>query len=167
MLNLCLDGMEDDRLPRLLLITHPDDELDPALAAELAAREGLETIPAEHGLDALFRLAQGGVDAVVVNVRHALQDGVVLANIVRERPAYATLPIIATAGSLSCNDHRALRLAGVDHVLTLPCSPTVARRCLDEALDGPAREPGLLERLARAWDAAYPTTTYQLTLLRY
>jgi CheY-like chemotaxis protein len=158
---------EDGRLPRLLLITHPDDELDPALAAELAAREGLDTVPAEHGLDALFKLAQGGIDVVVVVVRHPIQDGVVLANIVRERPAYTNLPIIAAVGAISCSDHRAMRLAGVDHVLPLPCSPTVARRCLDEALSAPVREPGLLERLARALDAASPTTTYQLTLLRY
>lgn len=154
-------------MPRLLLITHPDDELDPTLAAELASREGLETIPAEHGLDALFKLAQGGIDVVVVNVRHALQDGVVVAAIVRERPAYQELPIIVTAATLSCRDHQALRLAGVDHVLPLPCSPTVVRRCLDEALGGSGREPGLLERLARAWDAGSPATAYRLTLLRH
>jgi CheY-like chemotaxis protein len=135
-------------MARLLLVQHPDaPELGGWSAASLAWSHQTTRVP--HGLEALRLLAEGGYDAVIVQVRAVAKDGTALARIIRERPSNGQLRLIALVDEISLREQALLRAAGFDQVLTTPCPPAMLARALEVSLASDYRMPSLLEAYAQ------------------
>jgi DNA-binding response OmpR family regulator len=131
---------------RLLLVAHEIEHFADWLTQATGERE-TELVCAKPGTEAELLLATDSFDALVVVPACPLEEGVALVRQLRTGGPNAEIPVIALAKELSCAKQVALRQAGVDVVLFLPCSVTSLRRCLGEVLDAPKRHVGVLEWL--------------------
>jgi two-component system, sensor histidine kinase and response regulator len=106
-----------------------DNAINREFAAELLRREGVVVEEVENGADAVDRVAQGGLDAVLMDVQMPVMDGLEAARRIRalaEDPGgehLATLPIIAMTALAMEHDAQASRAAGMDDHVTKPVDP--------------------------------------------
>ncbi len=140
---------------RILVITRADGSaLVPELPGVLADQgHVVETIP--HGVEALMRLAITPPDLVVTEVMDLARDGAAFARIVRERPSFQDLPLIAVVDEVTLRDHAALLVAGFDRVATARTADHVVPKAAADLFGSPFRVPSLLEAYARAAAIAF------------
>lgn len=140
---------------RILVITRADG---PALVPDLPAvlaDQGHEVEAIPHGLEALVRLAMTPPDLVVTEVADLARDGAAFAAIVRERPSFQDLPLIAVVDEVTLREHAALLVAGFDRVATAFTADHVVPRAAADLFGSPYRVPSLLEAYARAAAIAF------------
>jgi DNA-binding response OmpR family regulator len=140
-------------MPRLLLIANEVERYSSLLLEALRERASSELVCANAGADATLTLTSSPFDVLFVVPKCPLQEGVSIVREVRGGHMNADIPIVIMAEELSCAHHVALRRAGIDHVLFLPCSAMTVERCLDEVLHTPQRSVGVLEHLDRMTDS--------------
>lgn len=98
-----------------------DDDADHRELLTLALhRFGHEVVEATDARSALSRLGQGGIDAVLLDVRMPGQSGIELCRRLRDDPATATLPIMLVSADVNDQRISAARAAGADDYLTKP-----------------------------------------------
>ncbi|GGN70614.1 hypothetical protein GCM10010112_37270 [Actinoplanes lobatus] len=100
-----------------------DDEVDHRELLTLAlVRLGFDVVTVADATAALARLAEGGIDAAVIDVRMGGISGIELCRLIRGDPKTASLPILMVSADV--HGHRvttALR-AGADDFLAKPFS---------------------------------------------
>lgn len=106
---------------------------------------GHEVAVAAHGLDALEHLAAARPDLVILDVVDPERDGASLARIIRERPAFRQVPILAVVADTRRQDEVMLRAAGIDRFVFRPVSARELLRAVSALLGAGDRVPGLLE----------------------
>ena len=109
-------------MPKRLLIVDDEPNLLRALEAFLTA-ERFEVTTARSGPDALVKLAQGGPDLIVSDIRMPGMSGYELARQLRDSSRTALVPIIFLTAKGELEDRIEGYRAGVDAYLTKPFVP--------------------------------------------
>lgn len=134
---------------RILVVTVVEDgPLAPELAGSLTAAGHAVTIR-PHGPEALMWLATEAPDLVIAEIGDVRREGQAFAAIVRERPSFENLPLIAVA-DVMLRDHAALLGAGFDRVVPSAATERAMTRAIDDLFGSAGRVPSLLEAYARA-----------------
>jgi|GEM_PF-2563831 len=108
--------MERLRGARVLLVE--DNELNQELAIELLLTAGMRCVVARDGQEALDILEQDDAfDGVLMDVQMPVMDGYTATRRIRERPAWARLPVLAmTANNMAGDREQALAAGMNDHI---------------------------------------------------
>jgi len=150
-------GMSDFATRRILVV---DDEATICRLIEvILAPEGGAILQAADGAAALARVAEGGIDLVLLDVRMPGTDGIEVCRRIRELPAGADLPIVLVTGLADGETLARGVEAGADDFLSKPFQPEelVARvrnllrlRAYREAAELAARRGRLIAEVAGA-----------------
>lgn len=106
---------------RVLLVE--DNPLNRQVAVELLQTQNVQTTIACSGMEALERLNQESVDAVLMDVQMPGMDGYETTRRIRQLPQCAHLPIIAMTAHAMSKDRELCLAAGMSDYLTKPIEP--------------------------------------------
>lgn len=124
-----------------------DHEINREVVREMLTLEGVAVETATHGLEALEALSRTRFDAVLMDVRMPVMDGLETTRRLRRELGLVDLPILAmTAGDSGVEHDEALR-AGMNDHLTKPIQPDVLAATLARWLspgDRPPPHPGVV-----------------------
>jgi PAS domain S-box-containing protein len=143
---------------RVLLVE--DHPLNQELACELLRRAGLEVAVANHGREALERLAgDGHFDAVLMDCQMPVMDGYSATEALRADPRWRDLPVIAMTASALAEDRERAFASGMNAHVSKPINVQLLLQTLGQwikpraaAADAVAEEPA-----ERVPDPAPPT----------
>ncbi|WP_067215481.1 PAS domain-containing hybrid sensor histidine kinase/response regulator [Marinomonas gallaica] len=94
-----------------------DNEINRELAVELLSQQNIKVDIAVNGQDALTKLENNAFDMILMDCQMPVMDGYQATRIIRQKPEYATLPIIAmTANVLQQDITRAINAGMNDHI---------------------------------------------------
>ncbi|MCU0869897.1 MAG: response regulator [Burkholderiales bacterium] len=100
---------------RLLLVE--DNEINQEVAAGILEPTGVHLDIAQHGAEALEKLAAARYDLVLMDMQMPVMDGLTATREIRRRPALATVPVIAmTANAMAGDRERCIEAGMNDHV---------------------------------------------------
>jgi hypothetical protein len=134
---------------RILIVTAGEGgPLAPELLGALTAA-GHDVTIRPHGPEALVALASAAPDLVVAEVGDVRREGHAFAAIIRERPSFEDLPLVAVADVL-LRDHAALLGAGFDRVVPVATADRAVPRACQDLVGTEARVPHVLEAVSRA-----------------
>lgn len=134
---------------RILIVTpEPGVSLAPDLP-DILREAGYHVEVVAHGPDALLSLATARPHLVVTEARDLRREGVAFAHIVRDRPAFAELPLLALVGDIGLRDHAALLVAGFDRVTPAATAALSVMHSAEALLCKHERVPSLREAFAR------------------
>ncbi|MBS2033911.1 response regulator [bacterium] len=113
---------------RVLLVE--DNSVDREVMAQMLNRMGHQVVQSRHGLDALSRLEQDRVDAVVLDLFMPILNGLETMEQIRKLQGSRTIPIVVVSGAdpelaQECLD------AGANAFLSKPCSQQELARKLE------------------------------------
>ena len=94
---------------------------------------GFEVTVVEDGSAALAAVREARHEAVVMDIRMPLLDGLEVARQIRADPRSAALLLLALSGSSEPQDRSAALAAGFDHHLVKPVDPSLLRKLLEDA----------------------------------
>ncbi|MBL8473575.1 MAG: response regulator [Rhodocyclaceae bacterium] len=110
------------RRPRLLLVE--DEPVNRVVALEVLGVLGLAVDCAENGVEAIARVEAGTYDAVLMDVRMPVMDGIEATRRIRALTGRETLPILGMSANAFAEDRQACLDAGMDDFLAKPAQPT-------------------------------------------
>jgi DNA-binding response OmpR family regulator len=114
-----------------------DDDADHRELLTLALhRFGHQVVEATDARSAQSRLDEGGIDAVLLDVRMPGESGIELCRRLRDDPATAALPIMLVSADVNDRRIAAARAAGADDYLTKPFHRAELAARLDNVLLG-------------------------------
>lgn len=97
-----------------------DNPINMRLAADLLELENYRVVKAIDAEDAL-RFLEGEVpDLILMDIAMPGMDGLTLTRVLKSRPAFATVPIVALTASAMKGDDLKARQAGCDGYITKP-----------------------------------------------
>jgi CheY-like chemotaxis protein len=129
-----LERLTEVAVPTVLIA---DDDADHRELLTLALhRLGHDVVEATDARSALSRLDQGGIDAILLDVRMPGESGIDLCRRLRDDPATATLPIMLVSADVNDQRINAARAAGADDYLTKPFNRAELAARLDNVLLG-------------------------------
>jgi two-component system sensor histidine kinase/response regulator len=100
---------------RVLLVE--DNDVNREVAGAMLAQHGVAVEMAEHGAEALEKLAAGSYDLVFMDVQMPVMDGLAATRAIRARPGLEGLPVVAmTANALEGDRERCLEAGMNDYV---------------------------------------------------
>jgi CheY-like chemotaxis protein len=105
---------------RVLLVE--DNLLNQELACAFLREVGVEFEIAQHGAQALEKLAQADYDAVLMDCQMPVMDGYQATKRIREQEKYAKLPVIALTAHALVGEKEKCIAAGMNEHLTKPIS---------------------------------------------
>jgi PAS domain S-box-containing protein len=121
---------------RILLVE--DNPVNQRVALRLLQKLAADVILANNGAEALERLAEGGIDAVLMDCQMPLMDGFTATARIREMEREAglgkRLPIIALTANVMSEDREHCIAAGMDAHIGKPIVPTQLADCLSRYL---------------------------------
>lgn len=110
-----LEAIEQLRGAHLLLVE--DNEINQIIAEELLESEGIQTVIAVNGQEALDRLAQQNFDGVLMDCQMPIMDGYQATKAIRSNEAFKDLPIIAMTANVMREDVEKVLAVGMnDHI---------------------------------------------------
>jgi CheY-like chemotaxis protein len=118
--------------PRILVVE--DDPTNALIAATICQRAGWEVAVARDGQEALALFEATPFDLLLVDVQMPVMDGLTLARTLRRRADGAGLPLVAITARAGLSDHREIREAGFDAVITKPYHNQDLRAAVNRAL---------------------------------
>jgi signal transduction histidine kinase/DNA-binding response OmpR family regulator/HPt (histidine-containing phosphotransfer) domain-containing protein len=108
---------------RILLVE--DNEFNQQVAGELLERARFVVEIANHGQEALEKIASGAYDCVLMDVQMPIMDGYTATRKLREDDANSSLPIIAMTANATSEDRQHAFDDGMDDHITKPIDPDV------------------------------------------
>jgi CheY-like chemotaxis protein len=121
---------------RILLVE--DHPVNQRVALRLLQKLAADVVLANNGAEALERIAEGGIDAVLMDCQMPVMDGFTAAARVRERERQEglgkRLPIIALTANVLSEDREHCIAAGMDAHIGKPIVPTQLADCLSRYL---------------------------------
>ena len=127
---------------RLLLAE--DNDINREFATELLRSEGIDVIEAVNGQEALDKVQQHNVDAVLMDLQMPVMDGLQAARSIRalgltaQGKRFATLPIIAMTALAMAQDEKRSIAAGMNDHLSKPVDPARLMAILAKWIHVPA-----------------------------
>jgi signal transduction histidine kinase/CheY-like chemotaxis protein len=142
--------------PRLAgrhLLVVDDSAMNREVVERALGHEGARITPAVDGQQALQKLESclHGFDAVLMDVRMPVMDGLTATRLIRNDLGLTELPIIALTAGVTAEEQAAARAAGVDDILPKPLD---LERLTEHLLAWIGKRP-------QADDSAEPVTTFQ------
>ena len=131
---------------RILLVE--DNDINREFASELLRGEGVEVIEAVNGQEALDKVQQQELDAVLMDLQMPLMDGLEATRRIRALAAagqgtrFASLPIIAMTALAMPQDAQRSRAAGMNDHISKPVDPTRLLALLAKWIQLPADRVG-------------------------
>jgi two-component system sensor histidine kinase/response regulator len=121
---------------RILLVE--DNPVNQRVAQRVLQKLGAEVVIANHGAEALERIAETNFDAVLMDCQMPVMDGFTATRRIRELEARSgrgkRLPIIALTANVMSEDRQNCIAAGMDSHLGKPIEPAKLVDCLDRYL---------------------------------
>jgi PAS domain S-box-containing protein len=121
---------------RILLVE--DNPVNQRVALRLLQKLAADVVLANNGAEALERIAEGGVDAVLMDCQMPVMDGFTATARIREREREEglgkRLPIIALTANVMSEDRDHCIAAGMDAHIGKPIVPTQLADCLSRYL---------------------------------
>jgi two-component system, sensor histidine kinase and response regulator len=121
---------------RILLVE--DNAVNQRVALRLLQKLAADVVVANNGAEALERLAEGGVDAVLMDCQMPVMDGFTatarIRELEREDGLGKRLPIIALTANVMSEDRENCIAAGMDAHIGKPIVPTQLADCLSRYL---------------------------------
>ena len=122
----------------LLVEDHPMNQL---IARQLLQNSGAGVVTVNNGSEAvelLKRQGACGFDAVLMDIRMPVMDGLTAARIIRQLPIEGaqTIPIIAMTANAFEEDVQSSREAGMNYHLAKPINPELLLKTLRKCMDG-------------------------------
>jgi PAS domain S-box-containing protein len=108
------------KLRGLRVLLAEDNALNRKLALEILREAGVQADSVENGRDAVAAARRERYDAVLMDLRMPLMDGLAAARAIRGDPACADLPIIAMTANAMEHDRQASLAAGMNDFLAKP-----------------------------------------------
>ena len=126
-------GIAGEQLPRLVLIVD-DDERNRALLKAFLLSAGLRTEEAANGLEALECFRRQPPDAILMDIRMPVMDGLEATGRIKAEPNGADTPIIAITASALEEDRQKFLSAGADDFLRKPIEEELLWQALGRVL---------------------------------
>lgn len=105
--------------PRVLVVD--DEPANVRLVQAYLHADGFRTLAAENGAEALERVAEGGVDLVLLDIRMPHMDGFEVCRRLRKNPAYGRIPVVFLTAEFNDPDSELMGLeVGADEFLSKP-----------------------------------------------
>jgi CheY-like chemotaxis protein len=110
---------------RLRVLVAEDNPVNQKLVQHLLEKRGHAVVIAQHGREALDRLATEHVDLVLMDLQMPEMDGFEAAAVIRarERDGHAHLPIVALTAHAMAGDRQRCLDAGMDGYVSKPIQP--------------------------------------------
>ncbi len=106
---------------RLLLVE--DNDLNQEVACELLTSAGFVVDIAEHGQAALERMDGTDYDLVLMDMQMPVMDGVTATRLIRSKPMWNQLPVIAMTANAMAQDRQQCLDAGMNDFVSKPIEP--------------------------------------------
>lgn len=97
-----------------------DNPVNMMIAVSMLERWGVEVVQAQDGHQVLEAVADGRLDAVLMDVHMPDMSGYVATEHIRRRPGNTKLPIIALTAAAMVSEQQRAREAGMDDFLAKP-----------------------------------------------
>lgn len=117
-----------------ILVVDDDSVIRELVAAVLEEESDHTVVLAENGKDALDRLAESTIDAIVCDVNMPVMDGYELVKVVRSSPEFHALPVLMISAVASTEDLDAS--VDVDVMLEKPFEINALLACVTFILSG-------------------------------
>ena len=134
-----------------------DERLNRSILRAALKTEGHEVVEAADGREALDRLAEGGLDVVLLDIVMPVMDGYETLAAIKADPALAHVPVIIISGVDQVDSVvRCIEMGATDY-LTKPFQPSILKARLDASLAAKRLrdlELEYLEQVARVTGAA-------------
>lgn len=106
---------------RLLLVE--DNEINRQVAQEMLDGFGLDVTTAENGEEAIALLEAEQFDGVLMDMQMPVMDGVTATKIIRKKPKFSGLPIIALTANVMVSEQKEFLEAGITDYIAKPIDP--------------------------------------------
>ena len=100
-----------------------DNEINQEVAKQILESKGLSVDVAWHGVEALERVTSRNYDAILMDMQMPVMDGLEATRLIRELPAYRSVPIIAMTANAFEEDKQQCMAAGMNDFLSKPFDP--------------------------------------------
>ena len=111
------DQPPTENLGGLHVLLVEDNEINQEVAGELLKDVGIEVTLAENGREAVEKVGQRRFDGVLMDIQMPEMDGYEATRVIRQKPEFARLPIVAmTANAMAGDREKAIEAGMNDHV---------------------------------------------------
>lgn len=117
----------------LILLAEDEDDLRSALSLILA-REGYRVVEARTGIEAVEAATEWYPDVILMDLAMPGLNGLDAAQILKENPYTARIPLIVTTASWLGRDQETLKAVGFEDALLKPFAPPALLAVLRRAL---------------------------------
>lgn len=100
-----------------------DNEINQEVAKQILESNGLSVDVAWHGVEALELVKSRDYDAILMDMQMPVMDGLEATRLIRELPAYRSVPIIAMTANAFEEDRQQCMAAGMNDFLSKPFDP--------------------------------------------
>jgi two-component system sensor histidine kinase/response regulator len=94
----------------------------------------------ENGLEAVTAMHDGGFDLVLMDAHMPERDGIEATRLIRAHPMHGKVPIIGLTADAFVNQHKALREAGMNTIVTKPFTDDELMAAIWSHISGEATE---------------------------
>jgi PAS domain S-box-containing protein len=102
-----------------------DNEINQQVARELLEQAKFRVELANHGQEAIDKLALKRYDCVLMDVQMPVMDGFTATSVLREDPEFEDLPILAMTANATVEDRQRCLEAGMNEHIAKPISPSL------------------------------------------
>jgi PAS domain S-box-containing protein len=113
-----------------LILLVEDNEINQQVAQELLEGAGFVVDIANHGKEALEKLAGSRYDIVLMDIQMPIMDGYEATHEIRKNPAYQKLPVLAMTASATVDDRERALKEGLNDHIAKPIEPRLLFKAL-------------------------------------
>ncbi|MFD0589562.1 response regulator [Paenibacillus sp. GCM10027627] len=118
-----------------------DNKINQLVAVEMLKERGYEASIAENGEEVLRMMEVDAWDLIMMDIHMPVMDGTDAARIIRSKPEFDHIPIIAVTANVVKKDHEHYMSLGMNDVVTKPLSSDQLQEVLDYWLDKSSKLP--------------------------
>ena len=150
------------------ILVAEDQPLNQRVIGDMLRLLGAQVTLANHGGEALARLAEASFDAVLMDIQMPELDGLTATQRIRDNPAWAALPVIALTAGVTEPERERMRAAGMTDLLTKPVTLDALTATLEHWLPaaGPVEGMPRFPQMSREPAGAGALPGFDLSRLR-
>jgi len=129
---------EDIAAPPILagrkVLVVDDNALNRDVASEFLELAGMRVSTAENGIQAIHRMEEQNFDVILMDLHMPQMDGITATRMIRQRPEWRLLPILALTAQARPEDRSTVEAAGMNGHITKPIDEKLMYQQLARAL---------------------------------
>jgi two-component system CheB/CheR fusion protein len=106
---------------RVLLVE--DTPLNQQVASEFLRNAKMRVVVADNGKEALSILEHNAFDIILMDIQMPVMDGLEATGLIREKPKFAKLPIIAMSAGVTFEEQKKCQVVGMTDFIAKPINP--------------------------------------------